>query len=159
MSHLISPSTFAKRSVFKCINHVPPRQPSPTRKQTDIDTWPPTVFPIKSIPVAASASRPICLFHFHFQAEQTLLSFLPFFPSFVCQCNCTSSRNRKELRQSVKKPAVKTSLRQSFSHLGGVTPLFRCAPEVARSAAEELGRPLHPRVDARLRWRLPPSSA
>lgn len=68
-------------------------------------------------------------------------------PSFVCQCNCTSSRNRKELRQSVKEPVVKASFRQSFSHLSGVTPLSSSsslASEVMGSAAEDLGSPLRP---------------
>lgn len=62
-----------------------------------------------------SASHPNCLFHFHFQTEQTVPSLLPFFPSFVRQCNCTTSKNRKELPQSVKELLVKTSFRGPFS--------------------------------------------
>ncbi len=54
--------------------------------------------------------------YFHFRAEQTDLSFLSIFPSFVHQCNCALSRNRKELPQSVKELLVKASFRDRFKH-------------------------------------------
>lgn len=40
------------------------------------------------------------------------------FPSFVHLCNCTLSRNRKELPQSVKEPVVKVSFRRPLEYSG-----------------------------------------
>lgn len=49
------------------------------------------------------------------------LSLHPFFPSFIRQCNCPLSRNRKELPQTVKEPVVKVSFRRQFKHLERLT--------------------------------------
>lgn len=54
------------------------------------------------------AAQTVCSTSISRQSKESSLS-LHFPPSFVCQRNCTSSRNRKELQQSVKEPVVKAS--------------------------------------------------
>ena len=97
----------------------------------------PPFFSCSAISVAPTASGVILGITLYQPTTQTVFFFpLPspgrtnsplspsIFPSFVHQCNCTLSRNRKELPQSVRKPVVKASFRSPLKMLGKFAELF-----------------------------------
>lgn len=152
MSQLISSLHVWERSVFlnehNCTQgHVGVRLPflqikasHSSRKELRGDWhFGPPFFSCNAISVTPAASGVISAITLYQPTTQTVFFFffpLPspgrtnsplspsIFPSFVHQCNCTLSRNRKELPQPVREPVVKASFRRPLKMLGKFVELF-----------------------------------